>query len=125
MPLPRALGELNRYIANPVIRRFAGHIPPLAVLAHRGRRSGTSYRTPMMAFPADGGFIIALTYGRNTDWELNLRAGGGQLTYRSRAHAVNNARLVDAAEARPYLPGLVRFLLPRFGVHDFLRVDAS
>jgi deazaflavin-dependent oxidoreductase (nitroreductase family) len=124
MPLPRALGRINRYVANPVIRLFAGRVPPLAVLAHHGRRSGKRYRTPIMAFPAEGGYIIALVYGRDTDWERNLRAGGGELTYRGGTCEVGNARLVDPAHATPHLPRNVRFLLPRFGVHDFLRVDS-
>ena len=39
-----------------------------SVVHHVGRKSGTTYETPIDAVPTDEGFVIALPYGANTDW---------------------------------------------------------
>src|SRR5690606_26899999 len=83
MPLSRTVARVNRYTINPVIRLFAGTVPPFAVLIHTGRTSGRVYRTPIMVFPSGDTFVIALTYGRGTDWERNVfHAGGCELIWR-------------------------------------------
>ncbi len=38
--------------------------PIFAVVEHRGRKTGRSYRTPVAARRTDGGFIISLAFGR-------------------------------------------------------------
>ncbi len=124
MPMPKMLGRLNRVGLNRVTKLFAVTIPPFAILIHRGRRSGREYRTPIFAFPTGDGFVIALTYGRGTDWERNVfSAGGGMLIYRGRRYELIDPRLIAGDNARAFLPAPVRWLLPRFGVHEFLRLD--
>ena len=56
--LPRAFARFNRRVANPVVRLVAGRLPPLAVVTHTGRRSGRSYRTPVMAFAKDDDLVL-------------------------------------------------------------------
>lgn len=126
MPLPEIMAKTNRFWINPLTRLFAGKIGPFALLIHRGRTSGEEYRTPIMAFPTSEGFVIALTYGRGTDWEQNvLHEGGCDLIIHHKRHTLVNPRFTGSGEANRYLPTPVRQLLPRFGVHDFLRLDNS
>jgi deazaflavin-dependent oxidoreductase (nitroreductase family) len=125
MPIPTAVAKSNRYVVNPIVRRFAGNIAPLALLLHRGRTTGHEYRTPIMAFPDDGGFVIALTYGRNTDWERNVMAAGeGALVYRGKRYAITSPEHIAEERARESLPAVVRIVLPVIGVHDFLHVTS-
>ncbi|WP_054813105.1 nitroreductase family deazaflavin-dependent oxidoreductase [Nocardia arizonensis] len=74
MVLPRALANFNRHVTNPVAGLLAGRVPPFGTIVHRGRRSGRVYRTPVWVFPRDGGYRIALTYGRDVDWVRNVLA---------------------------------------------------
>src|ERR671912_3039229 len=63
MAVSATLARLNRRAINPLVRAFAGRLPPLALVIHRGRVSGRVYRTPVLAFPADDRFLVALFYG--------------------------------------------------------------
>lgn len=124
MPLPARVARFNRRVTNPVARTIAGRIPPFAIVAHRGRRSGTAYRTPVMAFPdrsAAGGYVFALTYGPEAEWVRNVFAADGcGLERRGRTVQLAAPRLIDAAEAAPSLPTLVRWILRRLRVTAFL-----
>jgi deazaflavin-dependent oxidoreductase (nitroreductase family) len=122
MPIPTVVTTFNRKIANPIIGRFAGKIRPLAIVEHRGRTSGTLYRTPVMAFPANEEMIIALTYGAEVDWVKNVTAEGGcTIAYRRRRIRLANPRLEHSAPAEPF-PWVVRSMLRLLRVDEFLRL---
>jgi deazaflavin-dependent oxidoreductase (nitroreductase family) len=88
---------------NPLSRRFAGVLPGFGILAHRGRRSGTEYRTPINVFRRGGAWVIVLTYGSDVDWVKNvLAAGGCGLRTRGRDRRLVDPRLVTD----PSLPGM-------------------
>ena len=53
--IPYFMRHVNRVFTNPVMGTFAWLVPPLAVVHHRGRKSGRSYRTPVVAFRSDAG----------------------------------------------------------------------
>ena len=123
MPLPRALARLNRVGLNRVVRHLAPHVPGLGVVAHAGRRSGRSYRTPVNVFAKQGVYTFALTYGADSDWVRNVLAAGG-CTVRTRGRDVRltNPRLVhDETRSAIRLPE--RVFLRLFGVADFLVLD--
>jgi deazaflavin-dependent oxidoreductase (nitroreductase family) len=123
MPLPSFIGKLNRTLTNRITGRFAGRIPPFAIIEHRGRKSGTVYRTPIIAFPFDDGFDIALTYGPGTDWERNvLAAGRCTLEYRRRRIELTEPEHFTAMPESASIPALIRFALRIFGVHEYLRL---
>lgn len=123
MPLPRWLRRLNRSVLNRLLAPAAARLPGLAVLLHRGRRSGRTYRTPLNVFPIDGDFVIALTYGPDVDWLENLRAAGrAVLVHRGGRVPVVRPRRIGPEEAREALPGPVRLLLRGLGVREFVRV---
>lgn len=126
MRLPRAVARLNRYGINQITRHFAGRVPPFAMLVHRGRRSGREYRTPIMAFPCDGGFVIALTYGRGTDWERNMQAaGGGELIYGGRRYLLGAPGPIEVDRAGRCLPAIVRAALRLMRVDAYLHCPAA
>ncbi|MGV9413505.1 nitroreductase family deazaflavin-dependent oxidoreductase [Nocardia sp. NPDC003693] len=91
MPLPQALAELNRRVTNPVLGVLARVAPGFGIVRHVGRNSGRAYSVPVMVFERDGGYRIALTYGRNVDWLKNIRAAGS-FDFQTRGRVV---RLVD------------------------------
>jgi hypothetical protein len=47
-------------------------LSPVTIVAHRGRRSGRRYRTPVIAFRLDDGCAISLPYGADRDWARNV-----------------------------------------------------
>ncbi len=128
MPLPQRLARFNCRVTNPIANRIAGRVPPLAIVVHTGRRSGTPYRTPVMAFRArDGdGFVIALTYGPETDWVRNVLAGGGcDLTRGGTTLRLADPRLIEVANPPEDLPRPVRWALRGLKVRTFLRVSSA
>lgn len=123
MPLPRSLARFNKRATNHASRLVAGRLPGFAIVDHRGRRSGTPYRTPVNAFRRTGGFELALTYGRDADWIENVQAAGGaRLEYRGRTYAVDAPRIVGIDEAQA-IPGWVRAILDRLHVDSVLLLD--
>ena len=51
-------------------------------MAARAQESGRTYRTPINVFRSDGNrFVIALTYGPQTEWVQNILACGGLLQF--------------------------------------------
>lgn len=125
MPLPRALARFNRRVTNQVTGRFAGRLPGFAIVVHRGRASGREYRTPVNAFRRrGGGYVIAMTYGPDSQWARNVLAqGGGTLETRGRRVEVTNPRIVRDP-ARRLVPAPVRPILRLIDVDRFLELDS-
>src|ERR1700747_688030 len=73
----RWLARINIAFTNRITGLFAGWLPGFGILTHVGRKSGKVYRTPINVFRAPGGFIIALTYGGQSEWVKNVLAAGG------------------------------------------------
>jgi hypothetical protein len=91
MQVPRIMRRINRAFTNPAMRTIAGRVPPLAIVQQLGRRSGQSYRTPVLAFATDEGYVSPLPYGTDTDWCLNvLEAGSCTLEVLGRKIRVSN-----------------------------------
>lgn len=123
MPLSKTLAQINKRIANPVMRRFA-FLPPMAVVVHRGRSSGREYRTPVFAFPTDQGLVIALVYGLEVDWLKNVVAVGVcTVIRRGRPIEVGNPRVVGWAAGSKPMPIAVRLALLGLQARDFLLLD--
>ena len=77
MPIPRIVRQWNRAGLNRVTKHVAPWAPGFGVVIHRGRRSGLLYQTPVSVFPAEDGYVFALTYGPDTDWVKNVLVAGG------------------------------------------------
>ena len=125
MPIPLVVGQWNKAGLNKVTRHVAPWMPGLGLVVHRGRRSGTEYQTPVNVFPTGGGFVIALTYGPDTDWVKNvLAAGGCELRTRGRVvHLIEPCLFHD--ETRHHIRPLERQVLAVMGVADFLSLKTA
>ena len=125
MPIPRVVGQWNKAGLNKVTRRIAPWLPGLGVVVHHGRRSGRVYQTPVNVFRAKDGYVLALTYGPDTDWVKNvLAAGGCELRTRGRVVQVTAPRLYHD-EARRGIRPVERQVLRAIGVADFLSLTTA
>jgi deazaflavin-dependent oxidoreductase (nitroreductase family) len=125
MPIPRVVGQWNKVGLNRVTRRIAPWMPGLGVVVHRGRRSGRVYQTPVNVFAAEDGYVLALTYGPDTDWVKNvLAAGGCELRTRGRVISLTSPRLFHD-EARRGIRPLERQVLRVLSVADFLSLKVA
>jgi deazaflavin-dependent oxidoreductase (nitroreductase family) len=124
MPAPRWVARANKI----GLKRFTKYIAPWApgwgVVVHRGRKSGRTFRTPLWVFRRPNGFVIALTYGPETDWVRNvLAAGGCELQTRRRRYQLG-APVVFRDENATDMPAFIRFMLRRvIKAPEFLRLD--
>jgi deazaflavin-dependent oxidoreductase (nitroreductase family) len=120
MPIPKAVGRLNKAGLNRVTKRIAPWMPGFGVVVHRGRRSGREYQTPVNVFATEDGYVLALTYGPDTDWVKNvLAAGGCELRTGGRVVRLTTPRLFHDETRRDIRP-LERQVLRVIGVADFL-----
>jgi len=126
MPIPKAVAVFNKYVTNRLILLFAGWIPPLAIVNHRGRKSGRRYRTPIMAFPSEDGFVFALTYGRNVDWVKNLMVhDSGILEYKDKEIEINNIRHIKYEDVKYVFPFWIRLPLSIISVEHCIIVETN
>lgn len=100
MKAPRALARFNKHVTNPIQSTYAPHLPPWAIVSHVGRKSGRSYRTPVLGFRSGSTFAVVLFYGTESDWLRNvLSAGSATITRRGRDLTWSNLRVVPADTA--------------------------
>ncbi len=124
MPTPRWVAVVNRRFTNHVMRVVAARLPGFGIITHVGRRSGRRYRTPVNVFRiAADGYVVALTYGVESDWVKNvIAAGGGELERRGQRAQLGSPRIVHD-ETRRQVPAPVRPVLGFLGVSDFLTLQ--
>jgi deazaflavin-dependent oxidoreductase (nitroreductase family) len=125
MPLPRTLARWNKAGLNRVTRRVAPWMPGFGVVVHAGRRTGRRYQTPVNVFPAGDGYLLALTYGPDSDWVKNvLAAGGCELVTRGQIVRLVSPQLVHD-EHRHGIRPVERQVLRLIGVADFLSLRTA
>lgn len=124
MPAPRWVARANKIGLNRFTKFIAPWAPGWGVVVHRGRKSGRIFRTPLWVFRRHNGFVIALTYGPETDWVRNvLAAGGCELQTRRRRYQLGAPVVFRDANATD-MPAFIRFMLRRvIKAPDFLRLD--
>ncbi|WIY00891.1 nitroreductase family deazaflavin-dependent oxidoreductase [Amycolatopsis mongoliensis] len=111
MPWPPFLKPAHTII-NPIALRRAGRAGSLAVVIHRGRRSGRTYRTPVRAFRRGDIVAIGANFGANSDWVQNiLAAGEGELRLRGELCRLTEPRLLRLDELPPVFPRWYRWVL--------------
>jgi deazaflavin-dependent oxidoreductase (nitroreductase family) len=97
----------------------------MAVVVHLGRKSQRQYRTPVMVFRREHDFLIALTYGRESQWVQNVLAQGGcQLETKGRTVRLTRPRIVHDPQRRK-MPSFVRIFLALLNVSDFLEMSLA
>lgn len=94
----------------------------MAVVIHTGRKSGRRYRTPVVIFRRDEHFIIALTYGLNSEWVKNVLTNGGcELEVMGRTLRLRQPHVVHDPD-RQRMPLFVRMALGLLNVSHFLEL---
>jgi deazaflavin-dependent oxidoreductase (nitroreductase family) len=125
MPFPRWLATANRRITNRITPAAASRLPGFGIVEHTGRRSGRRYRTPVNVFAAGDGYVVALTYGSDSDWVKNVMAAGGcELVHRGRRERLD-APCIARDETRRHVPAAIRPMLAVLGVSEFMTLHAE
>lgn len=121
----RWLAAFNLVVTNRITSRFAAWLPGFGIITHVGRKSGKVYRTPVNVFRAPNGFLVALTYGTQSEWVKNvLAAGGCQLETRGARYQLTAPTIVhDPTRGR--FPFPVRVILGLVGANDFMQLSIS
>ena len=121
----RWVAAFNLAVTNRITSRFADRLPGFGILTHVGRKSGRVYQTPVNVFRAPEGFLIALTYGRESEWVKNvLAAGGCELETRGVRYLLSAPTIVHDPTRRRF-PRPVRIVLRLIGATDFMRLSTS
>ena len=121
----RPLAAFHRAVTNRITIRFAGRLPGFGVVTNVGRKSGKPYRTPVNVFRQRNGFLIALTYGRESGWVKNvLAAGGCHLETRGVQHQLFSPVVVHDPTRRRF-PVFVRMILGFIAANDFLELSTA
>lgn len=111
---------------NPLVMRHGlagGRRSPWAILEHRGRASGATYRTPISILQgtSDDHVYVRLTYGSGVHWVKNVRATG---RCRVQAHEtileLDQPTVVRASE-NVLIPASIRTILDLAG-RTYLRL---
>jgi deazaflavin-dependent oxidoreductase (nitroreductase family) len=125
MPIPRAVASFNKKVTNHVTAPFASHLSGFAVVVHRGRVSGHTYRTPVNVFRHGVDFVFVMTYGRDVDWVKNVEAAGAcEVETRGRTvRLVEPRRITDPT--RTVVPRAVRPILGLLDVDEFMLMRAA
>ncbi len=86
---------------NPMIKPLARYLPGMAVIKHRGRKSGKPYETIVTAYRKGKTLAIALGHGK-TDWAKNVLAAGEADVHfiRRDVHIVNPRILARRKQCR-------------------------
>jgi deazaflavin-dependent oxidoreductase (nitroreductase family) len=125
MPLPRWLARFNSLVTNRLLSPLANRLPGWGVVVHAGRKTHRQYRTPVFVFRRGDRFIIALTYGRESQWVRNVLAQDGcELETQRSTFRLSSPRLFHDDERRS-LPAFHRQILAIFKVSDFLELTMN
>lgn len=101
----RALAQFNKHVTNHIVRLWAGRVPHMAVIEHIGRRSGQTFKTPVMVFRSGQSVSVVLNYGVHSDWVQNvLEAGQARIEHRGRHYRLHSPELVAGDDDESPLP---------------------
>ena len=122
---PRWVAAFNLKVTNRITAPFATWLPGFGVITHIGRKSARPFHTPVNVFPTPEGFLIALTYGPNSQWVQNVLAAGTAeiVTRRTKYHLSNPTVVHDPT--RRHFPLVVRIALGIIGATDFLQASST
>lgn len=122
-PLQNALRSFTR-IMRPLALRSAGKEgSSTSIVRHVGRRSGSTYETPVIVARHDDSFLIALPYGKRTDWLKNvLDKGSATIVSNGRAYEVDRPEIIPMAQATAYFRPREQRMHRQFRVDSALQV---
>ena len=121
----RWVATFNLAVTNRITSRFAARLPGFGILTYVGRKSGKVYRTPVNVFRVPEGFLIALTYGRESEWVKNVVAAGEcQLETRGVLYQLSAPTIVHDSTRRRF-PLFVRTVLGIIGANDYTQLSIA
>ena len=125
-PVQAALRTFTR-ITRPIALRSAGKPGSnTSAVRHVGRRSGRAYETPVVAVDHDDGFLVALPYGRRTDWLKNVLANGkADIVTNGHTYSVDRPEVVPMDEATVYFRPKEQRMHRLFKVESALRLHRA
>jgi deazaflavin-dependent oxidoreductase (nitroreductase family) len=98
-------------------------LPLYGVIEHHGRRTGKSFRTPVVVRPTADGFVVPMPWGTSTDWYRNVReAGGCVIRWKGRDYQLVQPEVIDAATAGAAFSTWQHAMMARFGIAHCLRL---
>jgi deazaflavin-dependent oxidoreductase (nitroreductase family) len=111
-------------VMRPLALRSAGKEGSgTSVVRHTGRRSGRLYETPVIAARHDEHFLIALPYGKRTDWLKNvLGAGSAVIVTSGHTYKVGRPEVIPMGEATAYFRPREQRMQRQFRVESALRL---
>jgi len=119
---------INKHTLNRLMIKVAGRNRlPFAVIYHIGRRSKKPYQTPILVEPLGRSpgrsFVVALTYGPETDWYRNaLAAGHCTILWHRKKYQVKQLKLISPKTALPAFPAPTRLILRTLRIRHFVRM---
>jgi deazaflavin-dependent oxidoreductase (nitroreductase family) len=125
MPIPTRIRYFNKRFTNRFLGIIAGkRYSPIALITHVGRRSGKTYRTPIMVERIWAGFAFALTYGSGVDWYQNvLAAGHCMLRWHGENFSLVHLKILTQAEGLATYPNPQRMILKKLNICDFFTME--
>ena len=94
-----------------------------SVVRHIGRRSGRTYETPVIAVQHDDSFLIALPYGKRTDWLKNvLDRGSATIVTSGHDYEVDRPEVIPMTQATAYFQPREQRMHRQFRVDSALQV---
>jgi len=125
MPAPRWLARFNLHVTNRILGPFALRMPGMGVIEHVGRKTRRLHRTPVLIFRQSNHYVIALTYGRESEWVKNVVVQNGcVLETQARRLQLSNPYLYRD-DKRLAMPAFVRIMLGLLNVSDFLELTVA
>ena len=114
---------LNKRIFNRLTLKFAGSAySPISIIRHFGRRSGTTYETPVIVQPLGDKFLFALPYGSRVDWYRNILAvGRGTVIWHGKEYPVASPEPL-VGTGLPSFPVMLRLIVQIVGVRHFIQM---
>ncbi len=125
MPISRHVARFNTRVTNHVTRPFAARLPGFGIVRHVGRRSGRTYETPVNLFRSGEDYVVALTYGADSEWVKNVIAAGG-CEVRTRGDTVRmSGPRIFSDPTRRVVPAPVRLPLRLLDVTNFMSLRSA
>jgi deazaflavin-dependent oxidoreductase (nitroreductase family) len=111
-------------VTRPLAMRSAGkENSNTSIVIHVGRHSGRTFETPVVAVQHDESFLIALPYGKRTDWMKNVLASGqATVVSHGQTYGVDQPQVIPMTEATGYFAPKEQKLHKRFAVDSCFQV---
>jgi hypothetical protein len=116
---------MNKHVTNKILIHNAGKkIGHSVILSHTGCKPGNLYKPPIIAEPVEGGFVIALIYGRKADWLANVLAKGGRdLIWKQQDFHLMNPEVIDREKGLKAFPTPINKIMRLVGIEFFLMLS--